>query len=97
MASAAGQKPHVRAGKTSVAATAPATARAAFLVAPDGFARAEPAATDNRSMRDDADFDAGSADTTRGLLGYGPSSADPRRNSAVSGVTSMSPPPPRSW
>jgi hypothetical protein len=41
----------------------PATARAAFLVAPDGFARAEQSATDNRYMHDDADFDAGCANT----------------------------------
>ena len=39
----------------------PATARAAFLVAPDGFARAEQSATDNRYMHDISDFDAGCA------------------------------------
>lgn len=39
----------------------PATARAAFLVAPDGFARAEQSATDNRYMHDSSDFDAGCA------------------------------------
>ena len=36
----------------------PATARAAFLVAPDGFARAEQSASDNRYMHDSSDFDA---------------------------------------
>ena len=36
----------------------PATARAAFLVAPDGFALAEPSAQDNAYMADDAAFDA---------------------------------------
>jgi len=35
----------------------PATARAAFLVSPDGFARAEQSATDNRYMAGAADFD----------------------------------------
>ena len=39
----------------------PAAARAAFLVAPDGFARAEQSATDNRYMHDSSDFDAGCA------------------------------------
>ena len=39
----------------------PAVARAAFLVAPDGFARAEQSATDNRYMHDDSDFDPGCA------------------------------------
>ena len=39
----------------------PATARAAFLVAPDGFARAEQSASDNRYMHDSSDFDAGCA------------------------------------
>lgn len=39
----------------------PATARAAFLVAPDGFARAEQSATDNRYMHDSSDFDTGCA------------------------------------
>ena len=39
----------------------PAVARAALLVAPDGFARAEQSATDNRSMHDDSDFDPGCA------------------------------------
>lgn len=38
-----------------------ATARAAFLVAPDGFARADESASDNRYMHDSADFDAGTA------------------------------------
>jgi hypothetical protein len=36
----------------------PATARAAFLVAPDGFARAEQSAGDNRYMAEAAAFDA---------------------------------------
>ena len=36
----------------------PATARAAFLVAPDGFGRAEESATDNRYMADADGFDA---------------------------------------
>ncbi len=36
----------------------PATARAAFLVAPDGFARAEQSAGDNRYMADAAAYDA---------------------------------------
>jgi hypothetical protein len=35
----------------------PATARAAFLVSPDGFALAEQSAVDNRYMADAADFD----------------------------------------
>lgn len=39
----------------------PATARAAFLVAPDGFALAEQSAADNRYMADAAAFDAGRA------------------------------------
>lgn len=39
----------------------PATARAAFLVAPDGFALAEQSAVDNRYMADAAAFDAGRA------------------------------------
>ncbi|MGO1002766.1 arginine deiminase-related protein [Lysobacter sp. CA196] len=39
----------------------PATARAAFLVAPDGFARAEQSAGDNRYMAQAADFDPGRA------------------------------------
>ncbi|MET4729287.1 hypothetical protein ABIE09_003100 [Lysobacter enzymogenes] len=38
-----------------------ATARAAFLVAPDGFARAEQSADDNRYMAAAADFDPGRA------------------------------------
>lgn len=40
------------------AAFGPPTARAAFLVAPDGFALAEQSATDNRYMADAAAFDA---------------------------------------
>lgn len=39
----------------------PATARAAFLVAPDGFARADQSARDNRYMARAAAFDAGVA------------------------------------
>lgn len=39
----------------------PATAKAAFLVAPDGFARAEESASDNRYMAQAGDFDAGRA------------------------------------
>jgi hypothetical protein len=39
----------------------PATARAAFLVAPDGFARAEQSAGDNRYMAQAAAFDPGRA------------------------------------
>ena len=39
----------------------PATAKAAFLVAPDGFARAEQSAADNRYMADAGAFDAGRA------------------------------------
>jgi hypothetical protein len=39
----------------------PATARAAFLVAPDGFALAEQSAQDNRYMADAAGFDAARA------------------------------------
>jgi hypothetical protein len=39
----------------------PATARAAFLVAPDGFARADQSALDNRYMAQAAAFDAGAA------------------------------------
>lgn len=39
----------------------PATAKAAFLVSPDGFARAAQSAADNRYMADDALFDAVSA------------------------------------
>lgn len=39
----------------------PATARAAFLVSPDGFAHAAQSATDNRYMADAADFDAAGA------------------------------------
>ena len=39
----------------------PATARAAFLVAPDGFRRAEQSASDNRYMADGGDFDAARA------------------------------------
>ena len=39
----------------------PATARAAFLVAPDGFARAEQSASDNIYMADASAFDAGAA------------------------------------
>lgn len=39
----------------------PATARAAFLVTPEGFVRAEQSARDNRYMADAADFDAGAA------------------------------------
>lgn len=39
----------------------PATAKAAFLVAPDGFGRAEQSATDNRYMADAADYDAARA------------------------------------
>ncbi|MCY7312783.1 MAG: amidinotransferase [Pseudoxanthomonas sp.] len=38
-----------------------ATARAAFLVAPDGFARAEESASDNRYMHEGSDFDPGCA------------------------------------
>lgn len=39
----------------------PATAKAAFLVAPDGFARAEQSASDNIYMADASAFDAGAA------------------------------------
>ena len=39
----------------------PATAKAAFLVAPDGFVRAEQSATDNRYMADAASYDAARA------------------------------------
>ena len=39
----------------------PPTARAAFLVAPDGFARAEQSASDNRYMAQAGAFDAGQA------------------------------------
>lgn len=39
----------------------PATAKAAFLVAPDGFTRAEQSARDNRYMADAAGFDAARA------------------------------------
>lgn len=39
----------------------PATAKAAFLVAPDGFTRAEQSASDNRYMADAGDFDAARA------------------------------------
>jgi len=39
----------------------PATAKAAFLVTPDGFARAEQSAGDNRYMAETAAFDAGQA------------------------------------
>lgn len=39
----------------------PATAKAAFLVSPDGFARAEESAQDNRYMAGAGDFDAGTA------------------------------------
>ena len=39
----------------------PATARAAFLVSPDGFMRAEQSAQDNRYMADAEAFDAGAA------------------------------------
>ena len=39
----------------------PATARAAFLVAPDGFRLAEQSAADNRYMADAAAFDAARA------------------------------------
>jgi hypothetical protein len=39
----------------------PATAKAAFLVAPDGFARAEQSASDNVYMADASAFDAGAA------------------------------------
>jgi hypothetical protein len=39
----------------------PATARAAFLVAPEGFSRAEQSATDNRYMADAQRFDATAA------------------------------------
>ena len=39
----------------------PATARAAFLVSPDGFMRAEQSAQDNRYMADAGAFDTGAA------------------------------------
>ncbi len=46
----------------------PATAKAAFLVAPDGFARADESAGDNRYMREAAGFDRERAlDQHRGL------------------------------
>lgn len=46
----------------------PATAKAAFLVAPDGFARAAQSAGDNRYMADDEGFDAARASAQhRGL------------------------------
>jgi len=41
----------------------PATAKAAFLVAPDGFARAEQSASDNLYMAAESAFDAGLAQT----------------------------------
>jgi len=47
--------------RTLAADFGPATARAAFLVAPDGFARAEQSAGDNRYMAQAADFDPGRA------------------------------------
>jgi hypothetical protein len=46
----------------------PATAKAAFLVAPDGFARADESASDNRYMAEAGGFDAARAlDQHRGL------------------------------
>ena len=47
--------------RTLAADFGPATARAAFLVAPDGFALAEQSAADNRYMADAAAFDAARA------------------------------------
>lgn len=46
----------------------PATARAAFLVAPDGFALAEQSAADNRYMADAGAFDAGRASSQHRAL-----------------------------
>ncbi|HVR81574.1 MAG TPA: arginine deiminase-related protein [Luteimonas sp.] len=47
--------------RSTTADFGPATARAAFLVAPDGFALAEQSAADNRYMADAAAFDAARA------------------------------------
>ena len=44
--------------RNAAADFSPATARAAFLVAPDGFALAEQSAQDNAYMADAAAFDA---------------------------------------
>lgn len=46
----------------------PATARAAFLVAPDGFRLAEQSSADNRYMADAAGFDAGRASMQHRVL-----------------------------
>lgn len=54
----AGFVAHVR---TLAPDAGPPTARAAFLVSPDGFVRAEQSAQDNRYMADAAAFDAGAA------------------------------------
>lgn len=51
----------LRAARACAPDFGPATARAAFLVAPDGFARAEQSARDNRYMASAADFDPASA------------------------------------
>ena len=47
----------LRLARASAADFGPATARAAFLVSPDGFVRAEQSARDNRYMADAAGFD----------------------------------------
>ena len=47
--------------RTLASDVGPATARAAFLVSPDGFMRAEQSAQDNRYMADAGVFDAGAA------------------------------------
>ncbi|MFT3667186.1 MAG: arginine deiminase-related protein [Pseudoxanthomonas sp.] len=47
--------------RTLAADAGPATARAAFLVSPDGFVRAEQSAQDNRYMADAGAFDADAA------------------------------------
>ncbi|MCL6712300.1 arginine deiminase-related protein [Pseudomonas sp. R2.Fl] len=48
----------LRLARASVADFGPATARAAFLVSPEGFGRADESARDNRYMADAAGFDA---------------------------------------
>ena len=51
----------LRAARDTAPDFGPATARAAFLVTPEGFVRAEQSASDNRYMADAPDFDAGAA------------------------------------
>lgn len=51
----------LRAARAAAPDFGPATARAAFLVSPDGFARAEQSARDNRYMAAEAAFDPASA------------------------------------